>query len=48
MKASITAAFTNLNKETVGKASRRIQSRLEAVAEVSGVGWLEFMEYQPL
>ena len=33
LKAMITAAFINLNKETFGKARRRFRSRLEAILE---------------
>ena len=41
LKAKITIAFTNLKKETVGKASRRFRSRLKAGIKVSG----DFFEY---
>ena len=30
------AAFTNLNKHTIGKACRKFQSRLKAVLKVYG------------
>ena len=33
LKAKITTAFTNLNKETFGKASREFRNCLEAVIE---------------
>ena len=33
LKARITAAFIDLNKESVGKACRRLRSRLEAAVE---------------
>ena len=36
LKARITIAFTNLNKETIEKASRRYWSRLETVIETNG------------
>ena len=36
LKTRITAAFTNLNKKTVGKACRRLRSRLEAVIKAYG------------
>ena len=36
LKARITTAFNNLNKETIVKASRRYQNRQEAVVEVNG------------
>ena len=36
LKAGITAAFTNLNKESFGNACKRFQSRLGAVVEVNG------------
>ena len=36
LKARITAEFTNLNNETVGKVCRRFRSRLEAVVEANG------------
>ena len=35
LKARETAAFTNLNNETVGKTYRRFQSNLEAVVEAN-------------
>ena len=36
LKARIIAAFTNLNKKTVGKAGKRFKSRLKAVVEANG------------
>ena len=36
LKARITTAFTNLNKETVGKAGKRFRSRLELAVEGNG------------
>ena len=36
IKAKITAAFVNFNKETVGKTYIRVQSYLEAVVEANG------------
>ena len=36
LEARITAAFSNLNKEMVGKACKRFQSRLEAVVKANG------------
>ena len=35
-KAKIMAEFTNLNKETIGKAGRRFRCRLENVVEANG------------
>ena len=35
LKAKVMAVFTNLNKETVGKARKRLQSHLEAVVEAN-------------
>ena len=40
LKAKITAAFTNLNKETVRKACRWFQSHLEAMVEGTPPGFL--------
>ena len=36
LKGRITAAFTNINKETVGNAHMRFPSRLEEMVEASG------------
>ena len=41
IKARIIAAFTNLNKETIGKICRRFQSHLEVMVEANGY----FFEY---
>ena len=37
LRARIMATLTNINKETVQKSSRRLQSRLEVVVKASGI-----------
>ena len=36
LEARIMALFTNLNKDTIRKVSRRFQSRLEAMVKTNG------------